>query len=109
MCILTRVESGRYELLQLIAKGGMGEVFLARAEGAHGFEKSLAIKCILPRHAADPQFRERCIGSEGDGLPGAEKPAWGGEACLGRRSLPGEDRAAWGGQGCLGEGALRCG
>lgn len=34
----------------------MAEVFLARQEGAHGFQKLVAIKRILPRHHADPQF-----------------------------------------------------
>ena len=54
-------EASRYELLRLVANGGMGEVFLARTEGAHGFEKSLAIKRILPKYAADPLFRERFV------------------------------------------------
>jgi serine/threonine protein kinase len=51
----------RYELVERIAVGGMAEVFRARAFGAHGFEKTLAIKRILPDLARDPEFEERFI------------------------------------------------
>jgi tRNA A-37 threonylcarbamoyl transferase component Bud32 len=51
----------RYELLDRIAAGGMAEVFRAKAFGAHGFEKTLAIKRILPELAQDPEFEERFI------------------------------------------------
>jgi serine/threonine protein kinase len=51
------VESlGRYRLLRKLARGGMAEVFAARSYGAHGFEKTVAIKCILPKFGQDPQF-----------------------------------------------------
>lgn len=48
----------RYKLLKLLATGGMGEVFLARSEGPHGFSKTLVIKRILSHLASDPQFVE---------------------------------------------------
>lgn len=51
----------RYDILDRIAIGGMAEVFLAKAYGAHGFEKTLAIKRILPELARDPEFEERFI------------------------------------------------
>ena len=51
----------RYDILDRIAIGGMAEVFLAKAYGAHGFEKTLAIKKILPELARDPEFEERFI------------------------------------------------
>ncbi len=47
---------GRYRLLSKIAKGGMAEVFAARSYGSHGFEKTVALKRILPRFGRDPQF-----------------------------------------------------
>jgi tRNA A-37 threonylcarbamoyl transferase component Bud32 len=53
---------GRYELIARLAQGGMGEIFLARLEGAAGFAKLYAIKRILPQFAADPRFRKMLIG-----------------------------------------------
>ena len=51
----------RYELLHKIATGGMAEVFLAKAYGAHGFEKRIAIKRILPNLAQSRRFEKRFI------------------------------------------------
>ena len=51
----------RYDVVDRIAVGGMAEVFLAKAYGAHGFEKTLAIKRILPDLARDPEFEQRFI------------------------------------------------
>ena len=52
---------GRYELLARLAAGGMGEIFLARLEGAAGFEKLFVIKRILPHLADDERFRAMLI------------------------------------------------
>jgi serine/threonine-protein kinase len=52
---------GRYELLARLAAGGMGEIFLARLEGAAGFEKLVVIKRILPHLADDARFRQMLI------------------------------------------------
>ena len=48
----------RYELLYPLAQGGMGSVWGARMRGKHGFEKLVALKTILPQHAADPRVRQ---------------------------------------------------
>ncbi|HSQ66217.1 MAG TPA: protein kinase [Polyangiaceae bacterium] len=48
----------RYELLALIAEGGMGQVWLARLVGKHGFEKLVAVKTLLPKYAADLKFQQ---------------------------------------------------
>jgi eukaryotic-like serine/threonine-protein kinase len=52
---------GRYELIARLATGGMGEIFLARLEGAAGFEKLFVVKRILPHLADDPRFRTMLI------------------------------------------------
>jgi serine/threonine-protein kinase len=52
---------GRYELVARLATGGMGEIFLARLEGAAGFEKLFVIKRILPHLADDVRFRGMLI------------------------------------------------
>jgi serine/threonine protein kinase len=52
---------GRYQLVERIAIGGMAEIFKATASGAHGFEKVVAIKRILPNLAVDREFVEMFI------------------------------------------------
>ena len=49
---------GKYLLLERLATGGMAEVYRAKATGASGFEKHLAIKRILPDHLEDDSFRK---------------------------------------------------
>ncbi|MCB9534997.1 MAG: protein kinase [Myxococcales bacterium] len=49
---------GPYRLVRTIGVGGMGEVFLATLERAAGFEKQVALKCVLPGRMADPAFVE---------------------------------------------------
>ena len=52
---------GRYTLLMPISTGGMGEIFLARLEGSHGFDKLCVIKKILPHLAQDQGFVSRFV------------------------------------------------
>jgi serine/threonine protein kinase/tetratricopeptide (TPR) repeat protein len=52
---------GRYQLLSMLARGGMGEVWRARSLGVEGFEKALVIKRILPELSVDTHFVEMFI------------------------------------------------
>ncbi|HVH40711.1 MAG TPA: serine/threonine-protein kinase, partial [Labilithrix sp.] len=48
----------RYELLCVLAQGGMGTVWLARLTGKHGFERLVAVKTILATHDGDRHFSD---------------------------------------------------
>jgi serine/threonine-protein kinase len=47
---------GRYQLLHVIATGGMATVYLGRALGKAGFERVVAIKCCHPHLRDDEEF-----------------------------------------------------
>ena len=48
----------RYHLLERLARGGMGEVYLAVATGAGGAAKLVVVKRVLESLADDPEFVE---------------------------------------------------
>jgi serine/threonine-protein kinase len=52
---------GRYELLAQVARGGMGEVWAARLQGARGFQKLVAIKTLLPELRDDPRIEQMLL------------------------------------------------
>ncbi|MBV1862261.1 MAG: protein kinase [Nannocystaceae bacterium] len=47
---------GPYLLLERVSVGGMAEVYKAKEYGVDGFERTVAIKCILPHVAEDDEF-----------------------------------------------------
>ena len=49
---------GKYDLLALLATGGMAEIWLARISGEAGFEKLVVIKRLLDQLALDAEFVE---------------------------------------------------
>jgi serine/threonine-protein kinase len=53
------VKLGRYNLLKPIARGGMGEVYLATAGGIEGAERPCVVKVIRREHAQDTSFLAR--------------------------------------------------
>src|SRR5262245_32977549 len=52
---------GRYTLLKRIARGGMGEVFLASTLGLEGAERPVVVKIIRREHKKDPSFIARFL------------------------------------------------
>lgn len=52
---------GRYVLRNLLAKGGMANVWLASSEGAGGFQKKVVIKTILPNLADYADFKRMFV------------------------------------------------
>ena len=60
---------GRYQLLELIAKGGMAEVFKAKLSAAAGAEKLLCIKRILPDLSRNSDFMSLFISEAKIALP----------------------------------------
>jgi serine/threonine-protein kinase len=52
---------GRYLLLRRIARGGMGEVFLASTMGIEGAERPVVVKLIRRDHVKDPSFIARFL------------------------------------------------
>ncbi|RLB48868.1 MAG: hypothetical protein DRJ42_22265 [Deltaproteobacteria bacterium] len=53
---IERRKLDRYEIIAEIASGGMGTVYLARLEGAGGFQRLFAIKLMHAHLAKEPQF-----------------------------------------------------
>ena len=47
---------GRYQIVERLAAGGMGEVFVGRSVAPGGFVKPVAIKRIHPHLASDESF-----------------------------------------------------
>jgi serine/threonine protein kinase len=52
---------GPYSLLKMLAKGGMGEIYLARSGGISNFEKFYAIKKLLQKFSRDQDVTARFI------------------------------------------------
>ncbi|MGE3674156.1 MAG: protein kinase, partial [Polyangiaceae bacterium] len=52
---------GRYQLLDLLGRGSITEVFKAKSFGVEGFEKTLVIKRVLPELSAEADFVGRFV------------------------------------------------
>jgi serine/threonine protein kinase/DNA-binding response OmpR family regulator/outer membrane biosynthesis protein TonB len=54
-------ELGNYDILGLIARGGMAEIYKAKKKGVKGFEKVIAIKKILSGYGEDDKYIEMFV------------------------------------------------
>ncbi len=52
---------GGYDLLGLIARGGMAEIYKAKKKGVKGFEKIIALKKILSGYGKDDKYVEMFV------------------------------------------------
>jgi eukaryotic-like serine/threonine-protein kinase len=48
----------RYVVLEHLAEGGMGAIYLGKKLGAGGFEKEVVLKQLLPEYTLQPEFIE---------------------------------------------------
>ncbi len=55
-------DAAHFRFVRKIADGGMGSVYEAVLDGAMGFEKTVAIKTILPSYSKNQEFVEMFIG-----------------------------------------------
>ena len=52
---------GRYEVIERIGIGGMGEVFRCRASGVEGFQKDVVVKVVLEEMQGEPEFERAFV------------------------------------------------
>jgi serine/threonine-protein kinase len=57
--LIGKLVLGRYRVIQPLARGGMGMVYLGRIEGAAGFSKPVVIKRVLPHLTAESESSEQ--------------------------------------------------
>ena len=79
---------GRLTLLKPIARGGMGEVFLATAGGIEGAERPCVVKIIRREHAEDSSFLGAVL--RRGAHPGAARPSGRGARARGRDGSGGQ-------------------
>ena len=54
--LVGRVVLGRFRIVRQLARGGMGLIYLARAEGADGFVRPVVVKRVAPHLLADERM-----------------------------------------------------
>jgi eukaryotic-like serine/threonine-protein kinase len=59
--MLGRMVLGRYRIVQALARGGMGLIYLGRVEGSAGFAKPVVVKTVIPHLSADSKMAAMLI------------------------------------------------
>ena len=85
--------------MRRIARGGMGEIYLARTRGTAGFEKSCVIKTILPHLAEQSEFLTKFLDEgrivvqliHGNIVPVFDMGDEDGEVYIAMEYIPGRD------------------
>jgi tRNA A-37 threonylcarbamoyl transferase component Bud32 len=50
------ISDARYEVLEFLAEGGMGSIYLGKKRGAGGFEKQVVLKQLRPEYTEQQEF-----------------------------------------------------
>jgi serine/threonine protein kinase len=53
---VVQTDADRYVIVEYIAEGGMGAIFLGKKLGMGGFEKEVVLKQLLPEFTSQPEF-----------------------------------------------------
>jgi len=53
---VVQTDADRYVIVEYIAEGGMGAIFLGKKVGMEGFEKEVVLKQLLPEFTSQPEF-----------------------------------------------------
>jgi len=53
---VVQTDADRYIIVEYIAEGGMGAIFLGKKVGMEGFEKEVVLKQLLPEFTSQPEF-----------------------------------------------------
>ncbi len=59
--MLGRMVLGRYRIVQALARGGMGLIYLGRVEGSAGFAKPVVVKTVIPHLSAESKMAAMLI------------------------------------------------